>query len=166
MRNSSPTKRVQSTGSRWATLVLIPAALGLAACGGSDSADHATATGSTEKIRIETHAELIEVVDTGTVLKGSTIGDSPFCPGGTWSGGHGHLSNDWLDKNFKCPEGTLRIAFNPRVSKGDTDRGPWTVLSGTGSFEGLRGSGQMKIKFPPGDMPTTGHETFTGTVVR
>ena len=168
MINSSEAQAVQSRRRRLA-LALALTTVGLAACGDTPAADKdapADAAKPSEKIVIKTSAELIEYVDTGKMLSGSTLGDAPFCPGGTWSGGHGNLSYDWLDKNIKCPDGTLRIAFDPRTSKGQTDSGPWKVVSGTGAFKGMRGSGQMKIKFPPGDMPTTGRETFTGSVVR
>jgi hypothetical protein len=154
--------------ARWLALALAVTAAGAAACGETPAANSDTSAGAarlSEKIVIKTYARLIEDVDTGNVLKGSTLGDSPFCPGGTWSGGHGNLAYDWLDKNFKCPEGTLRIAFDPRTSKGRTDSGPWKVLGGTGTFKGLRGSGRMEMKFGPGVQPTEGHETFTGTVV-
>jgi hypothetical protein len=163
LRSSRQSRRMQ-----WPALALAVTAAGLAGCGEDPDKDREApaAAGASKRILIKTHAELIDVVDTGTVLDGSTLGASAFCRGGTWSGGHGNLSNDWLDKNFKCPEGTLRIAFDPRTTKGDTDSGPWKVLSGTGAFKGMRGSGRMKIKFPPGDMPTTGSETFTGTVLR
>jgi hypothetical protein len=155
--------------TRWLILALTVSVVGLAACGETPAADSESSTDAahaSEKVVIKTSAELQGVVDTGKVLGGSILGGSPFCPGGTWSGGHGNLGNDWLDKNFKCPDGTLRIAFDPRTSKGRTDSGPWKVLSGTGMFKGLRGSGQMVMVFGPGAMPTEGHETFTGTVVR
>jgi hypothetical protein len=157
-------------------LALAVTAAGLAACGDGDTPASETHTaGSTtsagtapvrQKILIKTDAELLGNVDTGRVLTGSTLGDAPFCRGGTWSGGHGNLDANWLDKNIKCPDGTLRIGFDPRTSKGRTDSGPWKVISGTGAFKAMRGSGQMKMKFGPGEQPTEGHETFTGTVVR
>jgi len=151
-------------------------AAGLAACGEGDtpgseaqtagSATSARAAPMRQKILIKTDAKLLGTVDTGRVLTGSTLGDAPFCPGGTWSGGHGNLDDNWLDKNIKCPDGTLRIGFDPRTSKGRTDSGPWKIISGTGAFKTMRGSGQMKMKFGAGEQPTEGHETFTGTVVR
>ena len=168
MLKSSRTESGRSQ-PRGLALALAVTAVGLAGCGDATDADNdapAAAPKSSQKIVIKTSAELIEIVDTGKIVSGSTLGNAPFCPGGTWSGGHGNLSYDWLDKNIKCPDGTLRIAFDPRTSKGQTDSGPWKVVSGTGAFKGMRGSGQMKIKFPPGDMPATGRETFTGTVVR
>jgi hypothetical protein len=157
-------------------LALAVTAAGLAACGDGDTpgsetptAGSATSAGAApagQKILIKTDAKLQGNVDTGRVLTGSILGDAPFCPGGTWSGGHGNLDDNWLDKNIRCPDGTLRIGFDPRTSKGRTDSGPWKVISGTGAFKAMRGSGQMKMKFGPGEQPTQGHETFTGTVVR
>jgi hypothetical protein len=157
--------------TRWLGPALAVTAVGLTACGDTSDSDNdapARVAKPSEKVVIKTKAKLIEIVDTGTILNGSTLGDSPFCPGGTWSGGHGNLENDWLDKNIKCPDGTLRIAFDPRTrtKRADTDTGPWKIVSGTGAFKGLRGSGRMTIKFGPGDQPTEGHETFTGTVIR
>ena len=169
--------RVPRQPRRTGRLMLASAvtAAGLAACGDADSpasktptAGSATSAGvapTAQKILIKTDAKLQGAVDTGTVLAGSTLGDAPFCPGGTWSGGHGNLADNWLDKNIRCPDGTLRIGFDPRTSKGRTDRGPWKVISGTGAFKAMRGSGQMKMVFGPGEQPTQGHETFTGTVV-
>jgi hypothetical protein len=157
-------------------LALAATAAGLAACGDGDTpaseadpAGSATSAGTApvrQRILIKTAAKLLGNVDTGTVLTGSTLGDAPFCPGGTWSGGHGNLDDNWLDKNITCPDGTLRIGFDPRTSKGRTASGPWKTISGTGAFKTMRGSGQMKMKFGPGEQPTEGHETFTGTVVR
>lgn len=152
-------------------LALAVTSIGLSACGDTPVAGNdapARVAGTSEKIVIKTNAKLMDVVDTGTVLPGSTLGGAPFCPRGTWSGGHGNLDYDWLDKNIKCPDGTLRIAFDPRTRtrRADTDSGPWKIVSGTGAFKGLRGSGRMMIRFGPGDRPTEGHETFTGTVVR
>ena len=169
MLKSSGTEFGRPRQMRWLALALAVTTVGVAGCGDTPAGDDDAAAGATkssEKIVIKTSAKLIEIVDTGTILGGSTLGGAPFCRGGTWSGGHGNLSYDWLDKNIKCPDGTLRIAFDPRTTKGQTDSGPWKVVSGTGAYKGVRGSGQMKIKFPPGDMPTTGRETFTGTVVR
>jgi hypothetical protein len=163
-------------GSGRLVLALAVTAAGLAACGdgGTTASETRTAGSATsagaapapQKILIKTDAKLLGNVDTGRVVAGSTLGDAPFCPGGTWSGGHGNLDDNWLDKNIRCPNGTLRIGFDPRASKGRTDSGPWRIISGTGAFKATRGSGQMTMKFGPGQQPTEGHETFTGTVVR
>jgi hypothetical protein len=70
-----------------------------------------------------------------------------------------------VDRTFRCPDGSLRIGFTPGVRQGRTQTGPWKVLSGTGVFEGLQGSGQMETKYE-GSSDRKGHETFTGTVAR
>jgi hypothetical protein len=156
-------------------LALILMAAALAGCGDSD--DEGTAPTSAvesepstglidgkEKIVIKTHADLASVTDTGKVLGGSSLGDSPFCPKGTFTGGHGNTDNGWLDHTFECPDGTLTIAFDPRNEKGQSASGPWEVLSGTGAYEGMKGSGQFEIKFPADPAAMEGRETFTGTV--
>jgi hypothetical protein len=121
--------------------------------------------GGSEEILIKTHADLEGFVDVGEVLRGSSLGGSAFCPGGTWRGGHeNNLENGWLDKRFECPDGTLTLGFDPSTLKGRTPSGPWEVVSGTGAFEGLEGSGQMEMRFAPGPRPIEGRETFTGTL--
>jgi hypothetical protein len=117
-----------------------------------------------ERIVIKTYADLASVVDTGKVLDGSSLGDSSFCSKGTFSGGHGNTENGWLDHTFECPDGTLRIAFDPRTMTKRSASGPWRVLSGTGAYRGMEGSGEMEIKFPADPQLMEGHETFTGTV--
>ena len=109
-------------------------------------------------------------IPTGEVLGGSTIGDSPFCPGGTFRDKHGSEDPSvppygLVDRTFRCPDGSLRIGFTPGEPQGRTQAGPWRVASGTGAFKGLRGAGQMKVKYEPGS-DTKGRETFTGTVTR
>jgi hypothetical protein len=39
----------------------------------------------------------------------------------------------------------------------------WEVVSGSGSFEGLRGGGSMAVRFESKD-PDRGPATFTGTI--
>ena len=64
-----------------------------------------------------------------------------------------------------CPEGRVRMDVTPEVGQGLTQTGSWTIVSGTGDFEGLRGSGQMEIAHDPDpDLPA--RETYTGTVTR
>jgi len=49
-----------------------------------------------------------------------------------------------IDRKITCPEGTLRIGFTPEVGpepQRQTQTGSWTIVSGTGAFEGLGGSG-------------------------
>jgi hypothetical protein len=153
-------------------VALTVASIALACCGGDDEAGGPTAapdaeagsppaTEGGEAILIRTHVN----IPTGEVLGGSSIGDSPFCPGGTFRDQHGNDDIGLVDRTFRCPDGTLRIGFTPGVPQGRTQTGPWKVLSGTGAFEGLEGSGQMETKYERGSH-TKGRETFTGTVAR
>ncbi|MEO8329560.1 MAG: hypothetical protein ABI586_06120 [Candidatus Nanopelagicales bacterium] len=156
-------------------LGLCTTALLLSGCGGGGNDETATTAPVESKsvaplvngkveIVIKTYADLQSVVDIGKVLDGSSVGDLSFCPKGTFSGGHGNTDNGWLDHIFECSDGTLTIAFDPRNQKERSASGPWEVLSGTGAYQGMTGSGQMEIKFPADPQVATGHETFTGTV--
>jgi hypothetical protein len=160
---------------RWLALALTLATVALAACGGSDDSKSGSATtsgvtsGSSEAVReaivIKAQANLQGVEDVGDVLQGSSLGDSPFCSGGTFSGGHENVPAGSIDRTFKCREGTLRIVFTPTpgAPNDPTVTGRWRVLSGTGAFKGTKGSGRMETKF---ETDTRARETFTGTVVR
>ena len=141
------------------TVLLMVSLLGIAACGDGDEGG-TTAAESDEPILIKTRLH----IPTGEVLRGSTIGDSPFCSGGTFRDKEG----DTVERTFRCPDGSLRIGFTATGEpQGRTQRGPWAVRSGTGAYKGLRGGGRMKVTFDPGsDTKTKGRETFTGTVTR
>ena len=155
-------------------LVLIFALPALVGCGNNNETPDAGPSASEspvapavegeEEIVIKSTVDLASTVDRGEVLDGSTLGGSPFCPSGTTSGGHGNTDNGWLDKTFECPDGTLTLAFDPRNQKKNSASGPWEVLSGTGAYEGVQGSGQMKIKFAADPQVLTGHESFIGTL--
>ena len=96
---------------------------------------------------------------TGDVLGVSVIGESAFCRGGKTTGGS---DGPTITTAFRCPGGTLKVQYaptQPSLVQGSV----WEVVSGTGSFEGLRGGGSMVAKFQKDD-PDTGRETFTGTV--
>jgi hypothetical protein len=166
----------RSRQARWLGVVLTITAIGVAACGGDDGDAAGTTAvpsierGSTadgeaggEPILIKTDVTFRQREVTGEVLGGSTIGDSPFCPGGTFRDRHGNEDIGLVDRTFVCPDGGLRIGFTPGVPQGRTQSGPWKVLSGTGAFEGLQGQGRMEIKYERGS-DTKGSETFTGTV--
>jgi len=102
----------------------------------------------------------------GKVLSGSSLGDSPFCPGGAFSDLHSDDPDIGLvDRTFDCPGGSLEIGFTPGVPQGRTQAGAWRVVSGTGDFKGLQGDGQMEVTYDPGTQATEGRETFTGEVV-
>jgi hypothetical protein len=186
MLHSSETKLGQSRRVRRLAMALILATVGLAACGGGDGNE--TGAGTTpgvdsdltadpgegsEEIVIKTRVVFPKdeppagaTTATGEVLDGSTIGDSPFCPGGTFRDQHGNPDPSvppfgLVDRTFSCSDGTLRIGFTPGEPQGQTQAGPWKVVSGTGAFEGLQGDGEIEIKPGTGN---EGRETFTGTV--
>jgi hypothetical protein len=126
-----------------------------------------------EEIVIKTHV-VIDIpeggpqpgksISEGEVLGGSSLGDSPFCPGGTFSDLHSDDPEIGLvDRTFDCPDGSLRIGFTPGVPEGRTQAGPWRVVSGTGAFEGLHAHGEVEIEYEPGSRSSEGRETFTGT---
>ena len=72
-----------------------------------------------------------------------------------------------LARTITCPDGTVRVAFTPEVTPGQpqglTQAGSWTIVSGTGVFEGLRGNGKMETTYDTVD-DSLAHETLTGTV--
>ena len=96
---------------------------------------------------------------TGEVLGVSVIGESAFCPGGTTSGGS---DGPTITTTFRCTAGTLKVQYAP-TQRSLVQGGVWEVVSGTGSFKGLRGGGSMVAKFESDD-PDTGREIFTGTL--
>jgi hypothetical protein len=172
---------------RWLALALTLATVGVAACGdddgdetgaattaGADSDLSADAGETSEEILIKTQVEIGAAeelrgsnVSEGAVLDGSSIGDSPFCPGGAFRDAHSEDPEiGFVDRTFQCPDGRLRIGFSPQAPTGPRRQsGPWHVVSGTRAFEGLEGRGQMEIKYEPHTKATEGRETFTGTVV-
>ena len=174
----------QSRELRWLALALTLAIVALAACG-DDGGDENAATsgvdsdlsadpGGGEEIVIKTQVEIGAAeelrgsnVGGGEVLDGSSIGDSPFCPDGTFRDAHSEDPEiGFVDRAFQCPDGSLRIGFSPQAPTTPlAQSGPWHVVSGTGAFEGLDGNGQMEIKYEPHTEATEGRETFTGTVV-
>ena len=174
MRNSLRVNIERSRQARWFAVALTITAIGVAACGGDDGDTAGTTAvpgierdstvgrgAGDEPILIKTQA----TIPTGEVLSGSSIGDSPFCPGGTFRDRHGNADVGLVDRTLRCADGSLRIGFTPGVPHGDTQTGPWKVVSGTGAFEGLRGQGRMEMKYEPGSS-SQGRETFTGTVTR
>jgi hypothetical protein len=149
---------------RLLAVALAVASLGLAACGG-DGADESdgisTPAESGEEIVIETHITFPrDGPPTGEVLDESSVGGSPLCPGGTFT--DQQAGGEWfVEKSIECDDGSLEIGFSPGEPSKRTQKGPWEVLSGTGSYEGLRASGEMITTFVG---ETEGRETFTGTV--
>jgi hypothetical protein len=160
--------------ARWLAVAMTVATTGVGACGGDGGGANGAATttrepsgdraAGSEKIVIKVHADLQDVVDTGEVLSGSSLGDAPFCEGGRFTGEHGNSA--MIDRNFKCHDGSLRIGFTPGKESGRTVSGRWKVLSGTAAFKGMKGSGRMQTTFAPGSQPAEAREAFTGSVVR
>jgi len=104
---------------------------------------------------------------TGKVAVGSHVGGSPFCPGGTNKDKHGTLDIGLVDRLITCPDGMLRLGFDPQVPVGNEQRGPWRIISGAGAYEGWEGSGQMVVRHNPNDNsphPTRSRERYTGKV--
>jgi hypothetical protein len=170
-------------------VVLVPAGvlvlvgvLFLGACGGDDKDAANTSAASTTAPRgepIVIREKLIvaakdrsEPIATGTILAGSTLGGATFCPGGTILDSHASLDPKMepylIDRKITCANGTVRIGFTPEVGadrQGQTQRGSWTIVSGTGAFEGLGGSGKSEAVY--GSNPNSPvRETLTGTVTR
>ena len=154
-------------------VALAVTAIALAGCGGDDGGDEAgTATDRDpsaaergEPILIKTQVRVARGGGAGgEVLRGSRIGDSAFCPGGKFSDRHGEPPLGLVVKTFRCPDGRLTVTFNP-TQDSLNQSSAWSVVSGTGRFEGLRlrGEGQMKARFSKADT-SKGRETFTGTV--
>ena len=64
-----------------------------------------------------------EVVATGEVLEGSTLGGSAFCVGGTILDTHADLDPDvepygLLARNITCPDGNVKMGFTPGSGAG------------------------------------------------
>ena len=164
----------ESRPPRWFAAALTVTAIVLAGCGiggGDDdgapgkttSPSQPSAGGEATPILIKTRMN----APTGRILDGSTIGESPFCPGGTVKDQHGTPGIGLVDRTITCREGTLRMGFDPQAPVGDTQRGSWRIISGTGDCEGWAGSGQMVIRYDQRDAsqhPTKGREAFSGTV--
>ena len=68
-----------------------------------------------------------------------------------------------IARTITCPNGTLKIGVTPETGQSQTQTGSWTLVSGTGAFDGLGGSGKMEVTYDP-DHTTLARETLTGTV--
>jgi hypothetical protein len=165
---------------RTAVVLVLLGVFFLGACGGDeDDAAGRSAVSTTERtggaivIREEliiAETERSEPIATGTILAGSTLGGSPFCAGGTILDSHASLDPKMepylIDRKITCPDGTGRIGFTPEVGaepQHQTQRGSWTIVSGTGAFDGLGGSGKSEAVY--GRNPNSPvRETLTGTV--
>jgi hypothetical protein len=164
---------------REAVVPVLMGVLVLGACGGAQGDAASSSVSPTteqlgEHIVIRTRTliaaeEGAEPIATGEVLEGSTLGGAPFCAGGTVL--DSHASGDpgverLIDRTITCPDGTVKVGFTPEiVPLGQTQTGSWTIISGTGAFENLRGSGEMEDVIDPDD-DSLNLQTFTGTVTR
>ena len=163
-------------------VLLVLVVLCLGACGGDEDDAADTSAASTTARRgepIVIRSTLIvaaeegsEPIATGTILEGSTLGGMPFCAGGTILDSHASLDPTMepylIDRKITCPDGTVRIGFTPEVGaepQGQTQRGLWTIVSGTGAFEGLGGGGESEAVYGPRPHSPV-RETSTGTVTR
>jgi hypothetical protein len=148
---------------RRAVLVLVGVSL-LAGCGGDDDTAAPvgvapTAEQAGEPIEIRTEVTIVdeegaETIATGEVLEGSTLGDSPFCVGGTIIDTHPTADVDpayLIEREITCQAGTVTIGLTPEVDTppGEPQRGSWTIVGGSDDFEGLSGGGEMEVDYDP-----------------
>jgi hypothetical protein len=102
-------------------------------------------------------------INEGKVRRGSFIGDSAFCAGGSMTHEHGRPDHETGIATFRCRDGSLSLGFTPLPAPGLVQSSPWKVVSGTGSYQGVRGQGWMVVRFAGGDSEE-GQETFVGTI--
>jgi len=116
-------------------------------------------------------AEGAETIATGEILEGSTLGSEPFCSGGSMVDSHAEGDPavepyGLIARTITCGDGTVRVAFTPEVVPRDQPQtGSWTIVGGTGAFEGIHGSGDLEVVRDPDD-ESRDLETLTGTVTR
>jgi len=158
---------------RRARMLVMLGVLLAGACGGDQDGASETSVQS-EQVEIRTSVvgattPGAEPIATGEVLMGSTLGGSPFCVAGTILDTHGSSDPEvaLIARTITCPEGRVRMEIMPEVSQGMprnlTQTGSWTIVSGTGAFEGLRGNGKMEVVYDP-DPNEPARGTYTGTV--
>ena len=160
-----------------ATLALATATL--VACGGDSGDDSGAASSTSGTVATSTapttassrNAEPITIKTrmygfAGEVLARSTLGDGPFCPGGSVTHEHGSLDLGYPAVNvIDCSDGQLRIGFGPGPDQMNNavQTSDWEVLDGSGLFAGTSGSGRMEVRWESVGSDQ-GQETFTGTV--
>jgi hypothetical protein len=94
-----------------------------------------------------------------------TFADQQVGGGGAFKSGHVFYHSFTVLKTLTCSDGsgTFTILFHPQFSpatpEGCEEAGPFAVISGTGDYENLRGTGEFCV-FPSGE---GFQETFTGT---
>jgi hypothetical protein len=149
-------------------VMVLVVVVGLTACGGETKTRTVTVTAPAEEsaaasgipILIETRIT-DAMKHTGEVADTSVFGETPFCPGGTSTGGS---EAAMITSTFKCPGGTLKVRYAP-TQNSSVQGATWEVVSGTGDWQGLTGGGSMIARFD-GDDPDVGQEIFAGTVTR
>jgi hypothetical protein len=159
---------------RKVVLVLVGVLL-VGACGGGEDGASETSAESDDLVIMTSVVGATtpgaEPIATGEVVEGSTLGGSPFCVGGTILDSHGSPDPAvaLIARTITCQEGRVRMDITPEVSQEMpqdlSQTGSWTIVSGTGAFEGLRGSGEMEIVYDP-DPNEPARGTYTGTVTR
>jgi len=108
---------------------------------------------------------------------GSFTADSPvLCPEGTTHDetrvvGSDQVLNFKNVKTFTCADGsgTFTLRINAQVMPcSSTDRGAWSVIGGTGAYEGLRGAGDLVGTYFPNDACDAEgiDDHLTGTLVQ
>lgn len=154
-----------------AVVPFIVGVLLVGACGGGED-DASETNGESEQLVIRTSVTIAptagaEPIATGEIVEGSTLGDSPFCVGGTIRDTHGSPDPEVLliARTITCPDGKVRLDLSPELSQSSTQTGSWIIVSGTGAFEGLSGGGEMETVYDP-DPEAPARETLTGTATR
>jgi hypothetical protein len=153
--------------------VLLVGACGGGVDGESEKSGASTSPPRSEAVSIRTSLAIAategsEPIATGEVLEGSTLGGSPFCTGGTIR--DSHASSDpavepygLIARTITCPNGTLKFGVTPETGQSLIQKGSWTLVSGTGAFDGLSGSGTMEVTYDHDD-GALAREALTGTV--
>ncbi len=95
----------------------------------------------------------------GPVLRGSYLGEEPFCRNGTF---RDFFVRDAIRKRFRCPgQGGLTLEFQPHGVGAEprTQSGPWRFIRGTGEFADINtGRGWMAVRH----RRASSREFFTG----
>lgn len=166
------------------TVLLAIASFGLTGCGGAGTNDHA-ATGTSPATPKSTAASTDPVTSAvgngdpvliktsvtgfnGKVVRGSVLGESAFCSGGTVRHDDGSPEIGFPAVNvFLCSDGQLKIGFGPGPEQMDNSvqTSNWKILDGSGRFSGMIGAGQMIVQWSTDAGAEKGRETFTGRVV-
>ena len=65
-----------------------------------------------------------------------------------------------IARRIICPDGTVNMELTPS-QPGQSQPDSWTIVGGTGTYEGLGGNGVLEAVFPPNEGAPV-HETLTG----